>query len=162
VATINEKEVFMSQSSPARQSIGPILVFIVIVAVIVGIVVLPTISAQNTEAEPVRVWFANLTDGDVVPTTFQVQMAAEGVTVAPAGDVVEGEGHFHIMIDSDFVPAGEVIPRDDTHQHFGQGQVVTEMTLPPGEHTLRLQFADGAHTALEGDQYRDEVNITVE
>ncbi|MBC7810507.1 MAG: DUF4399 domain-containing protein [Burkholderiales bacterium] len=153
----------MSQSSLAKENnLGQILVFILILAVIIGIVVLPTISAQDAESEAVRVWFANLTDGDVVATTFQVQMAAEGVTVAPAGELVEGSGHFHILIDSDFVPAGEVIPRDDLHQHYGQGQIVTELTLPPGEHTLRLQFADGAHTALEGDQYRDEINITVE
>jgi cellulase/cellobiase CelA1 len=27
---------------------------------------------------------------------------------------------------------------------------------------LRLQFADGHHVALAGDQYRDEINIVVE
>ena len=45
--------------------------------------------------------------------------------------------------------------------HFGQGQLTTTLDLEPGEHTLRLQFADGAHIALDGDQYRDEITVVV-
>ncbi|MBM4291927.1 MAG: DUF4399 domain-containing protein, partial [Deltaproteobacteria bacterium] len=29
--------------------------------------------------------------------------------------------------------------------HFGKGQTETEVTLEPGEHTLTMQLADGAH-----------------
>jgi hypothetical protein len=32
---------------------------------------------------------------------------------------------------------------------------------PQGVHTLRLQVANGAHIALEGEQYRDEITVTV-
>ena len=102
------------------------------------------------------------TDNAVVPPIFTVEMGAEGLTVEPAGEVHEGAGHFHILIDTPFIDPGEVIPKDDTHLHFGQGQTSTELTLTPGQHILRLQFANGAHEALDGDQYRDEITITVQ
>ena len=34
----------------------------------------------------------------------------------PAGEVVEGTGHHHILINKDFIPAGQVIPTDDAAQ----------------------------------------------
>ncbi|PJF39983.1 MAG: DUF4399 domain-containing protein [Chloroflexi bacterium] len=106
--------------------------------------------------------FASPTDGATVPPTFTIIMAATGFTIEPAGEVNEGAGHFHILIDEDFIEAGEVIPNDETHRHFGSGVTSTELELEPGTHTLRLQLADGAHIAQEGDAYRDEITITVE
>ena len=72
---------------------------------------------------------------------------------------MEGAGHFHILVDTDFIPAGQVIPTDEQHLHYGKGQTEISLELEPGEHTLRLQFADGAHTALEGGQYRDTITV---
>ena len=106
-------------------------------------------------------YFADPTDGATVPPTFTVGMAAEGLTVEPAGEVRAGAGHFHILIDTDFIPAGQVIPKDDQHRHFGDGATEAELTLDPGPHTLRLQFANGGHEALDGDQFRDTITITV-
>ena len=71
-------------------------------------------------------------------------MAATGLVVEPSGEINEGAGHFHILVDTDFVPAGQVIPTDEQHLHYGQGQTEISLELAPGEHTLRLQFADGA------------------
>jgi hypothetical protein len=65
------------------------------------------------------------------------------------------------LITERFVPAGELIPSDDTHLHFGRGQTATELTLPPGDYTLRLQMANGAHLAQDGAHYRDELRVTV-
>ncbi|MBI1258742.1 MAG: DUF4399 domain-containing protein [Chloroflexi bacterium] len=108
-----------------------------------------------------RVYFRAPTDNAIVPPKFTVEMGADGLTVEPAGDVHEGAGHFHILIDTPFIDAGQIIPKDDTHLHFGQGQTEAQLELTPGDHVLRLQFADGAHTALEGDQYRAEIHVTV-
>lgn len=117
----------------------------------------------TSDAAPVqRVFFASPADGATVPATFTVEMGAEGLTIEPAGDVHEHAGHFHILIDAPFIEPGEIIPKDDTHLHFGQAQTSAELTLTPGDHVLRLQFADGAHTALEGDQYRAEITVHVE
>jgi formylglycine-generating enzyme required for sulfatase activity len=106
--------------------------------------------------------FTSPATGSVVPTTFEVSMAATGLTIEPAGEIHEGAGHFHILVDSDFVAPGELIPFDETHLHFGQGQLTTTLELEPGEHTLRLQFANGAHIAQDGEQYRDEITVTVQ
>ncbi|MCC6453450.1 MAG: DUF4399 domain-containing protein [Caldilineaceae bacterium] len=101
------------------------------------------------------------TSGATVPVTFTVVMAASGINVEPAGPVNENAGHFHLLIDEPFVAAGEIIPADDTHLHFGKAQLTTTLTLEPGSYLLRLQLADGTHHALSGDQYRAEVAIIV-
>jgi formylglycine-generating enzyme required for sulfatase activity len=106
--------------------------------------------------------FATPANGATVPPTFEVTMSAPGLIVEPAGEIHEGAGHFHILVDSDWLAPGELIPFDETHLHFGQGQLSTTLELAPGEHVLRLQFANGAHIALEGEQYRDEITVTVE
>ncbi|MCB0099577.1 MAG: DUF4399 domain-containing protein, partial [Caldilineaceae bacterium] len=106
--------------------------------------------------------FAAPLDGATVPPTFEVEMVANELTVEPAGEIHAGAGHFHILIDTDFVPAGDVIITDDQHLHFGKGQITTTLELTPGEHVLRLQFANGAHIALAGDQYRDEITVNVQ
>ncbi len=105
--------------------------------------------------------FASPTNGETVQATVEVTMVANGLTVEPAGEIHENAGHFHLLVDTDFLEPGELIPFDETHIHFGQGQTTTTVELEPGVHTLRLQFANGAHIALEGDQYRDEITVTV-
>jgi hypothetical protein len=88
-------------------------------------------------------------------------MAAEGLTVEPAGEIHEGAGHLHILVDTDFIPADELLPFDENHLHFGQGQLTTTLELEPGVHVLNLQFANGAHIALDGEEYRDTITVTV-
>ena len=116
---------------------------------------------QEETVQP-EAFFRQPTTAAIVPPTFVVKMGAVGVTVDPSGEVVPGSGHMHILVDTDFIPAGEIIPTDEQHLHFGDGSLEAELTLTPGEHTLRLQFADGLHTALEGDQYRDTIIVFVE
>ena len=118
--------------------------------------------AADDESAAPEVFFRQPTNNAIVPPTFVVKMGAAGVAVEPSGDVVPDSGHFHILINTDFIPAGEVIGTDEQHLHYGDASMETELTLPPGEHILRLQFADGEHTALEGDQYRDTIVVFVE
>jgi len=84
-------------------------------------------------------------DGAVVSNPVQVRMAVSGMNVQPAGELVTGTGHHHLIIDGQPVTEGEAVPADKTHLHFGKGQTETELTLSPGMHTLTLQFADGKH-----------------
>jgi hypothetical protein len=155
----------MTQAASQRNNFYQVLIFLVIFVLLIGALIsgrnsnIPTALADK---EAVRVYFAEPTDLAVVPTTFTVQMGAEGLIVEPAGEIHAGAGHFHILIDVPFVEPGIVIPADDQHKHFGQAQTSTELTLTPGEHVLRLQFANGAHETLEGDQYRDEITIAVQ
>ncbi len=118
--------------------------------------------AAPEEAVEPFVFFRQPTTNAIVPPTFTVQMGAVGLKVEPSGEITAGSGHMHILIDTEFIPAGEIIPADDQHLHYGDGALVAVLELSPGEHTLHLQFADGAHTALEGDQYRDTIIVFVE
>src|SRR5579872_3432150 len=93
-----------------------------------------------------KVFFKNLKNGQTVKSPFKVEMGLEGMKLDTAGAIVAGTGHHHILIDAgDSIAAGTVVPKDSTHLHFGKAQSVTELTLPPGKHTLTLQFADGIH-----------------
>lgn len=120
----------------------------------------PLAAPAQADAKP-AVFFVTPAEGAQVSEHFTVEMGATGLTVEPAGAVHNGAGHMHLLIDSDFVPAGEIIAKDEHHLHFGDGQLTTTLTLPPGEHTLRLQFADGEHHALAGAEYRAEIKVTV-
>ena len=109
-----------------------------------------------------RVFFTEPADGATVASPVEFQMGAENFNIEPAGEINEGAGHLHILVDVDCVAAGEVIPSDDNHVHFGKAQTEAELELTPGEHKLCLQAADGSHTALEGEGMTHEITITVE
>lgn len=109
-----------------------------------------------------RVFFTNLSDGATVSSPLKVTMSSENFAIQPAGDIVDGTGHLHILIDADCTPVGEVVIKDETHLHYGQGQMEAELTLTPGQHTLCLQAANGAHIALPGEGMTQKLTITVE
>lgn len=109
-----------------------------------------------------RVFFASPTDGAIVSSSVQVTMASENFTVEPAGEVHERAGHLHIMVDTPCLPAGEVIPKDEMHLHYGNGQTEADIELAPGKHTLCLQAADGAHIALPGAGMTQVFEVTVQ
>lgn len=92
-----------------------------------------------------RVFFSEPKDGAVITGPVKVVMGVEGIAIKPAGEVVEGTGHHHILINEGFMPPGQVIPTDNSHRHFGKGQTETTLNLPPGDYMLTLQFADGLH-----------------
>lgn len=101
-------------------------------------------------------------DGDVVSNPVRVVFGLEGMGVAPAGIAMDGTGHHHLLIDADPTPAGQPIPADDRHVHFGAGQTETEITLPPGEHTLRLLLGDELHVPHEPPVMSEPVTIRVQ
>lgn len=108
-----------------------------------------------------RVFFTNLNDGDTVDSPLTVQWNAENFIIEPAGEVKAGAGHLHIIVDAACVTAGQTVPADDNHLHYGKAQTETTLELTPGEHTLCLQAADGIHTALAGEGATQVVTITV-
>lgn len=98
-----------------------------------------------------------LTDGTV---TVHIEMGLEGAEVHAAGEIIAGTGHHHVIVDGEGVPFGTAVPADDTHIHFGGGQTEADLELAPGEHTLTLQFADGAHRSY-GPALSSRISITV-
>jgi hypothetical protein len=104
--------------------------------------------------------FVEPANGATVSSPFKVKFAVAGMEVKPAGDMTANTGHHHLLINATPVKAGEVIPADEKHIHFGKGQTETEVTLPPGNYTLTMQFANGLHQAY-GPGMNKEIKITV-
>lgn len=119
--------------------------------------------AAKAPKEGEGVYFAMPNEGSKVTETFTVAMGVNGKKVAPAGTDVpnKGLGHHHVIIDGKPVPAGQPVPADATHIHFGKGQKETTLTLAPGKHTLTLQFADGAHVSY-GPEWSKTINVDVQ
>jgi len=109
-----------------------------------------------------RVFIDEPKDGATVSRTFKVKMVAEGIKVRPAGEAPEEvtSGHHHLIIDAAPIPAGQPVPADEKHVHFGKGQTEAELTLSPGKHVIILQFADGAHRSF-GDRLMHKIQINV-
>ena len=89
--------------------------------------------------------FKTLKDGDRVKSPLEVCMTVEGLTVEPAGEVKDGFGHHHVLVDVLLSDLGKPIPKDKEHIHLGDGSSCTTVELTPGPHTLRLLFAKGDH-----------------
>ena len=111
-------------------------------------------------SEGAKVFFVSPADGATLKSPVTVKMGVEGMEVKPAGTLDKGTGHHHIIIDAEGVPKGTAVPADDKHIHFGKGQTETSVTLEPGEHTLTLQFADGAHRSY-GPAMSTTIKVTV-
>lgn len=108
-----------------------------------------------------RVFFTSPSDGASVSNPVKITMGAENFIVEPAGTVRPGAGHLHIIVDAEAIPVGQVVPKDEKHNHYGQGQKEAELTLSPGTHTLLLQGTDGAHVALAGAGMTQKITVTV-
>ncbi|MRW93157.1 DUF4399 domain-containing protein [Duganella sp. FT80W] len=104
--------------------------------------------------------FVEPANGATVSSPFKVKFAVSGMSIKPAGDMTANTGHHHLLINAVPIKAGEVIPVDDKHIHFGKGQTETELNLPPGNYTLTMQFANGLHQAY-GAGMNKEIKITV-
>jgi hypothetical protein len=114
---------------------------------------------ENGNGNGASVSIASPEDGATVQSPVTVTMEAEGLEIEPAGEVREGAGHLHLMVDADCVSAAETIPADDAHRHLADGSDEVELELEPGEHTLCAQAGDGVHQALDATH---EITITVE
>ncbi len=120
-------------------------------------------SGENMGAiKKAKVFFVEPKDGATVTSPLKVKMGVEGLRIRPAGEAVDDitSGHHHLIIDGKPLAAGQPIPMDDQHMHFGKGQTETTVSLSPGKHTLILQFADGAHRSF-GPKLMQKIEITV-
>ncbi|HZE93045.1 MAG TPA: DUF4399 domain-containing protein [Rhizobacter sp.] len=106
------------------------------------------------------VYFVEPVNGATVSSPFKVKFGVVGMEVKPAGEQLPGTGHHHLLINQDSIAAGQGIPADDTHLHFGKGQTETEVKLPPGTYKLTMQFADGAHLSY-GKDMSATLSVTV-
>lgn len=134
-----------------------------------AILVAPGLAAQEPPELPrspapegVTLSFTNLSDGDVVPPTFEVNFDVTGMTVVPAGTEGKHSGHHHLLIDVDELPPMNLpLPKTNNIVHFGDGASGANVTLPPGDHTLQLLFADHMHIAHDPPVMSEKITVTV-
>ena len=108
-----------------------------------------------------KVYFANLKDGQTVSSPLKVEMGVDAMHVDTANGILKpASGHHHILVDIDSIPTGEVIKKDSVHLHFGNAQTSAEIKLPPGKHSLTLQFADAMHRSY-GSRLTSKVTVNV-
>jgi hypothetical protein len=110
-----------------------------------------------------RVFFANLADGATVTSPVTVEFGMLGLTVQPAGEVNEGRGHHHLLIDT---PVSELdlaqpLPASEQVIHYGDGSTRATLELAPGRHTLQLLAADGNHVPHDPPVMSAPIAITV-
>lgn len=86
-------------------------------------------------------------NGATVSSPVKICMVAHGVTVEPAKrGVNEGNGHHHILVDSDLpTDLSKGIGKDAQHLHMGDGSTCKEVKLNAGIHVIRALFARGNH-----------------
>lgn len=116
--------------------------------------------AGSTAFAQQSVAFVEPVDGATVSSPFKVKFAVSGMDIKPAGDMTANTGHHHLLINAAPVKAGEVVPADETHIHFGKGQTETEVKLAPGTYKLSMQFANGLHQSY-GPGMSKDITITV-
>ena len=121
----------------------------------------PVAQAEAPKGEP-GVRFVNVKDGDTIPNGFELAFEVVGKAVSPAGEPIDDttRGHHHLIIDAPGIKAGTPVPADASHIHFGKGQSKHVLNVAPGQHTLTLQFADGAHRSY-GPEWATSITVTV-
>jgi Domain of unknown function (DUF4399) len=128
-------------------------------------------TAQENGGPPPRVesppgamaYFQSPQDGAHVKSPFTVRFGLKGMGVAPAGVQAPNTGHHHLLIDVTTPPPdSEPLPATDHIRHFGGGQTETELSLPPGRHTLQLVLGDWLHRPHIPPVKSQVITITVD
>lgn len=125
----------------------------------------PTPAAKSTQKnltlnEGARVFFVSPSEGASVTSPVMISFGIEGAEVKPAGENVPNSGHHHLIINGTGIEHGTVVPKDETHIHYGKGQTEASVELTPGEYTLTMQFANFLHQSY-GETGATSIQITV-
>lgn len=116
---------------------------------------------RSPSTEGTVLYFITPEDGATLTSPVTVRFGLQGMGVAPAGMPKPGTGHHHLIIDAPLPPAGQPVPADANHKHFGGGQTETTIELAPGTHTLQLLLADHSHMPHEPPVVSEVVTIEV-
>jgi hypothetical protein len=123
----------------------------------------PAAAAGGRKPSPkdAKVYFIYPTDGAYISPNPVIRFGLLNMGVAPAGFDKPNTGHHHLLVDAELPALDQPIPNDFNHLHFGAGQTEAKITLPLGQHKLRLLFADSVHVAHNPPVYSDVINVTV-
>jgi len=124
----------------------------------------PLLALAATPAPPgAEVYFISPRDGETVSSPVTVRFGLKGMGVAPAGTDAPDTGHHHLLVDVAELPGLDApLPATDNIRHFGKGQTETEISLPPGQHTLQLLLGDKNHVPHQPPVLSEKITITVQ
>jgi hypothetical protein len=118
-------------------------------------------SSAKGENAPAAVIVAPQDGDEVTGPNLTIALAAEHITLRPAGVDEPNSGHLHLFIDRDPTPAGQVIPNEPGIVHLGQAQTEHLLeNLEPGEHVVIAVLADYLHVRIPNAK-TDTVRFTV-
>jgi hypothetical protein len=121
----------------------------------------PALPTHKAPADA-RVYIISPADGATVGRDVTVRFGLSGMGVAPAGVEKKDTGHHHLLIDVATLPsAGQPIPNDEHHKHFGGGQTETVLHLAPGTHTLQIELGDANHVPFDPPVVSKRITIHV-
>jgi hypothetical protein len=123
------------------------------------------ISLEEAEAAAAKltegVYFVRPHDGDVLEgPVITLVMGVKGKEIRPMGRIIPGTGHHHLIINSEVIRRGRLVPKRRESMHFGDAQTEVPIRLPKGEHKLTLLFANGLHISY-GEKWSQTIHITV-
>jgi len=122
----------------------------------------PAAIPRTASADGASVFFIMPADGATVSNPISVEFGIAGMDVVKAGDNQPHSGHHHLLIDTGLPDLGLPIPADEHHVHFGDGSASTEITLPPGDHTLQMLLGDHLHIPHNPPLLSEQITISVE
>lgn len=122
----------------------------------------PAAMPRTASADGASVFFITPAEGAVCTNPISIEFGIAGMAVVKAGNDQPDSGHHHLLIDTDLPDLGLPIPADEHHVHFGDGSTTTEITLPPGEHTLQMLLGDHLHIPHNPPLVSEAIKITVE
>ena len=82
--------------------------------------------------------------------TFGVESYEIGAVPETVSTPRGGVGHYHLGVNAECLPAGEIIPNADPWIHFGDGSDGMEIQLEGGEYRFSVQIGDDEHRTIEG------------
>ncbi len=123
---------------------------------------IPAALARTASPDGAGVFFITPADGATVSNPINIEFGIAGMDVVKAGNDQPNSGHHHLLIDTELPDMGMPIPADEYHVHFGDGSTTTEITLPPGEHTLQMLLGDHLHIPHDPPLISETITITVE
>lgn len=111
--------------------------------------------------EGARVFIIEPVNGARLASPVQIEFGASNVAIVRAGEQVPGSGHHHLIVDAELPDERFPIPANANYLHFGDASTSTELSLPPGEHRLRLLLGDHLHIPHLPPIYSELVVIMV-
>ena len=122
--------------------------------------------AKGALADSLRVWgtieIPILEAGKTIGSDITLSLMLDEVINEAPGSVTDSTGHFHLLIDQEFVTKGIRMQADKKANYCLNGETKCELKdLPEGRHVLTAQFADGDHRSW-GQKHSRGWKIAVE